>query len=126
MWRWTLLSWRDYAPFKGFWISQEAPLPDLILKAIVALVLLLFVGGVITSARHRSGLLIAGLAVVAFAAYRSTTILNSYYMWYLPPFMALLFIVAGYGLSELASVAPRPAIALGLILALAYALHIPF
>jgi hypothetical protein len=47
-------------------------------------------------------------------------------MWYLPPFMALLFIVAGYGLSELAARARWPAIALGTILAFAYALHLPF
>jgi hypothetical protein len=47
-------------------------------------------------------------------------------MWYLPPFTALLFIVAGYGLSELAAKVPRPAIALGMILSISYALHIPF
>jgi len=126
MWRFTLRSWRDYAPFKQFWISYEAPLPDVVLKAIVVLVLLLFLGGLITSALRKPGLLIAGVAVIAFVAYRNTTILNSYYMWYLPPFTALLFIVAGYGLSELAAVAARPAAALGLILALSYALHIPF
>jgi hypothetical protein len=38
----------------------------------------------------------------------------------------LFFIVSGYGLSELAAQAPRPAIPLGMILALSYALHIPF
>ncbi|HEX7517798.1 MAG TPA: hypothetical protein VF345_11005 [Chthoniobacterales bacterium] len=126
MWSFTIRAWRDYAPFKEFWLSYEAPLPDIVLKAIVALVLLLFVGGLVISAMRKPGLLIAGVAFIGFVAYRNSTIMNSYYMWYLPPFTALLFIVAGYGLSELAAKAPRPAIALGMILALSYALHIPF
>ena len=126
MWGFTVRSWRDYAPFKEFWLSYEAPLPDIALKMIVALVLLLFLGGLVISARRRSGLVIAGVAFIGFVAYRNSTILNSYYMWYLPPFTALLFIVAGYGLSELAREASRPASVLGVILALCYALHLPF
>ena len=126
MWRFTLISWRDYAPFKGFCFAEEAPLPDVVLKAIVALILLLFIGGMVLAARRKSGLLIAGMAFIGFVAYRNTTILNSYYMWYLPPFTALLFLVAGYGLSGLVAAGPRPAIALGLILASSYALHLPF
>ena len=47
-------------------------------------------------------------------------------MWYLPPFTALLFVLAGYGLSELAARARWPALALGMILAVAYALPMPF
>ena len=125
MWGFTVRSWRDYAPFKEFWLSYEAPLPDLALKMIVALVLLLFLGGLVLSARRKSGLVIAGVAFIGFVAYRNSTILNSYYMWYLPPFTALFFIVAGYGLSELAGKA-RPAIVLGMILALSFALHLPF
>ena len=126
MWNFTVRSWRDYAPFKEFWLSYQAPLPDLVLRAIVALVLLLFMGGLAASVMRKPGLLIAGLAFIAFVAYRNSTIMNSYYMWYLPPFTALLFIVAGYGLSELAAKGPRTAIGLGMILALSYALHLPF
>jgi len=126
MWGFTVRSWRDYAPFKEFWLSYDAPLPDLSLKIIVALVLLLFLGGLMVSARRKSGLVIGGVAFIGFVAYRNSTILNSYYMWYLPPFIALFFIVAGYGLSELAGKASRPAIALGMILALTYAMHLPF
>ena len=125
MWDFTVRSWRDYAPFKEFWLSYEAPLPDVVLEAIVALVLLLFIGGLVASALRKPGLLIAGVAFIGFVAYRNSTIMNSYYMWYLPPFTALLFIVAGYGLSELAAKGPRPAIALGIILEHFYALTIP-
>jgi hypothetical protein len=126
MWNFTLRSWRDYAPFKEFWVSSEAPLPDLVLKVIVALVLLLFLIGVLTALKRKPALLVAGAAFIGFVAYRNSTIMNSYYMWYLPPFTALLFIVAGYGLSELATRAPRPAIAVGMLLAFCYALHLPF
>ncbi len=126
MWGFTVRSWRDYAPFKEFWLSFEAPLPDISLKIILALVLLLFLGGLVSSARHKSGLVIAGIAFLGFVAYRNSTIMNSYYMWYLPPFTALLFIVAGHGLSELATKASWPASALGIILALCYALPLPF
>ena len=88
--------------------------------------LLLFAAGAIVSTFRKPGLLIAVAAVIGFVVYRNTTIINWYYMWYLPPFVALLFIVAGYGLSELAGKIPWPAVALGLILALAYAVHLPF
>jgi hypothetical protein len=75
MWNFTVRSWRDYAPFKEFWLSCETPLPDIALKAIVALVLLLFTGGLVISAMREPGLLIAGVAFIGFVAYR-----NSYYM----------------------------------------------
>jgi len=126
MWNFTIRSWRDYAPFKEFWVSSEAPLPNVVLKAIVALILLLAVGGTARAAMRKPALLVAALAVVGFIAYRNSTILNSYYMWYLPPFTALLFIVAGYGLSELSGRAQWPAMILGIILAFAYAVHMPF
>lgn len=126
MWAFTIRSWRDYAPFKEFWLASETPLPDASLKLIVGLVLLLFLFGLAMSVRRKPGLIIAGVAVIGFVAYRNSTILNSYYMWYLPPFVALLFLVAGYGLSELAGKGSWPANALGVILAICYALHLPF
>ena len=86
----------------------------------------LFVGGLSVSFVRRQGLLIAGIAFIGFVAYRNTTIMNSYYMWYLPPFVALLFLVAGYGLSELIAIGSRPAVAVALFLALSYAVHFPF
>ena len=126
VWAFTVKSWRDYAPFKEFWLAYHAPLPDILLKAIVSVVALLFVTGVIAAAIRKPGLLLPAAAVCGFALYRNTTILNSYYMWYLPPFVALLFIVASYGLSQIAERMPRPATLLGVALALCYALHLPF
>jgi hypothetical protein len=126
VWRFTLKSWRDYAPFKEFWLSYHAPLPDILLKAIVAIVILLFLGGLVVAALRKPGLLLPAAAVCGFLVYRNTTILNSYYMWYLPPFLALLFIVAGHGLSQFHERLPRPAALLGVTIAGCYALHLPF
>jgi len=126
MWQFTVESWRDYAPFKEFWQSYHAPLPDLALKAIVTAVVLLFVGGVVFGARRKPVLLLPAAAVCGFVFYRNTTILNSYYMWYLPPFVALAFIIAGYGVSQFYERFPKLAVPLGLALALCYSLHLPF
>lgn len=126
VWQFTLKSWRDYAPFKEFWLSYHAPFPDFLLKAIVALVILLFLAGAVIAAIRKPVLLLPVAAVGGFLVYRNTTILNSYYMWYLPPFLALLFIVAAYGLSQLSEHMPRLAAVLGVAVAFCYALHLPF
>jgi hypothetical protein len=126
IWHYTIRAWRDYAPLKEFDFADRVPISDIALKAVVAVVLLLFVGGLGMSIKRRQGLIIAGAAFISFVLYRNTTILNSYYMWYLPPFTALLFITAGYGLSELIAKGPQPGIALGVVLAFAYAVHLPF
>lgn len=45
-------------------------------------------------------------------------------MWYLPPFLALFFLLAAYGLAQ---IGPRfPAAVLGIGLVLLYSIHIPF
>lgn len=126
VWAFTTKSWRDYAPFKEFWLSYHAPMPDILLKAVVSVVILLFLGGVVAAAIRKPALLLPAAAVCGFVFYRNTTILNSYYMWYLPPFVALLFIVAGYGLSQLSERLPWPATVLGVSVAFCYALHLPF
>lgn len=46
-WNFTRESWRDYAPFKDFSFCYVAPLPDLVLQALVLAVLLLFVAGLL-------------------------------------------------------------------------------
>ena len=78
IWNFTIQSWRDYAPFKEFAMSYEAPLPDITLKAIVALVLLLVLVGVVFAVKRAPALLIAAAALVGFVAYRNSTIMNSY------------------------------------------------
>lgn len=126
IWNFTVGSWRDFAPFKQFWCVIEAPLPDIVLKIIVGAVVLLFLAGLMLGAFRQPKLLVAGAAVLGFLAYRNSTVMISYYMWYLPPFTALAVIVSGYALSQLALKAPGPASALGFVLAICYAMHLPF
>lgn len=129
VWDYTVSSWRDYAPFREFWVcfgQYPAPLPLLWLKGIVAAAAGLFLLGFLSSLYRRSGLLLAGIVALGFFAYRSGVVRNSYYMWYLPPFTALAFLVAGYGLSQLARLARIPSAILGGTLAAGYAMHLPF
>lgn len=125
-WRFLRESWCDYAPFREFCFSFTAPLPDLVLQAIVLAILLLFVAGLVASASHRNALFICSTAVASFLVYRNTIVLNHYYMWYLTPFLALAFLVAAYGLSQLALRLPWLAIPAGLILAFFYAFPLSF
>lgn len=129
IWNYVGDSWCDYVPFKEFWIARSfsAPLPDAVLKIILAILLLLAFGGLWTAIIRKSGpLLVAGAAVIGFLVYRNTTVLNSYYMWYLPPFLALAFIIAGHGLSQFAQSFPRLSCCIGPALGFCYAFHLPF
>jgi hypothetical protein len=47
-------------------------------------------------------------------------------MWYSTPFLALAFLVAGYGLSQLMARVAWLAVPVGVLVAFAYALHLPF
>jgi hypothetical protein len=125
-WQFLKESWSDYAPFREFTFCYAAPTGDLVLKIIVFAFLLLFLFGSLVSVRRRSALFLCGAAVIGFLIYRSTIVLNHYYMWYLPPFLALAFIVAGYGLSQLAIRFPKVAISIAMIIGGIYALHLPF
>ena len=89
-------------------------------------VALLFLVGLIMGAFRQPKLLVAGVAVLGFLAYRNSTVMISYYMWYLPPFTALAVVVSGYALSQLAIKAAVSASALALVLAGSYAMHLPF
>ncbi|HKP92579.1 MAG TPA: hypothetical protein VJS88_01690 [Chthoniobacterales bacterium] len=128
VWEYTRGSWADFVPFKEFCFSQpfSAPLPDPILKIVLAALVGLILTGLFFAARRQKVLLVVGAAVIGFLVYRNSTVQNSYYMWYLPPFMALGFVVAGYGLSAITSRIPMAGGILGPVLAFSYALHMPF
>lgn len=126
IWEFTVTSWRDYAPFKQFWCVIATPLPDIALKIVVGTVAFLFVAGLVLAGLRKPKLLIAGAAVIGFVAYRNSTVMISYYMWYLLPFTALGFVLAGYALSQMAAKAPWLATPIALALAGCYAMHLPF
>ncbi len=128
IWSYAGESWNSFTPFRQFWFAVQTPIPDAVLKGIVALVTALALLGVVRSFFQNWRLIPVAAFVAAFFVYRTGSTLSTYFMWYLPPFVALLFILAGYGLSAIASylrLVPVAAV-LGLGLAFAYAMHIPF
>jgi hypothetical protein len=121
-------SWREYVPFHEFWIARwlSAPVPDAALKTLLAIVALLFVVGTIRVVWQRSGLAIGAAAVLGFLFYRNTVVLNSYYMWYLVPFAALAMLVVAAGVTLVATRWRLGADAIAILIAFAYAMHLPF
>lgn len=127
VWNHFLQSWKNIAPFKEWFFVTHAPIADFFIAAAVAAVLLLAAAGVLRALRSREPHILAIASIFAiFVSYRSLSVLSTYYMWYLPPFLALLFLVAGYGLSWLACRESRLAMAVGIFVAVAYGIHIPF
>jgi hypothetical protein len=121
-------SWTSFAPFRQFWFAVQTPIPDAILKGVVASVTGLALIGVARSFLQHWRLLPVAAFIAAFFVYRTGSTLSTYFMWYLPPFVALLFIFAGYGLSGIATYSRLEPVAaiLSLGLAFVYAMHIPF
>ncbi|MGA2655221.1 MAG: hypothetical protein ABSF18_04505 [Gammaproteobacteria bacterium] len=123
----VLDSWRNMAPFKEWFFASEVPIPLSILAVTVASVILLSICGFIKAWQLRNKELLAISIILAiFIVYRSITQLSPYLMWYLPPFMALLFLLAAYGLSNVAIRHRYLASTLGCFIAIMYAIHIPF
>jgi hypothetical protein len=113
--------WKHIAPFREYWIAS-APVPDWVLQIIVASVALLAIAGSIRSLISGRRLLpVVGL-VFGFAVYRTLYAIDSYLMWYLPPFTALFFFLAAYGLDWVSKTSRSAAIVVGCDIALAYAI----
>ena len=126
IWDYAAESWKSVAPFREFWYAIGTPISDTVLRIIVALIIALALIGVGRSVFDNKRMLGIATFVAAFVIYRTGSVLPTYFMWYLPPFVALLFVLAGYGLSTIAAHNPPTAAVLGLAMAFVYALHIPF
>jgi hypothetical protein len=127
MWDYVLASWRHIAPFKQWVFAYAAPLPDATLLAVVAVVLALAsysVGRAVVD-RDWSVLLIAAV-LLSFLVYRCAAVINPYFMWYLPPFAALLFALTAKGVNALSGFSKALGGALACVIGLAYAMHPPF
>lgn len=120
-------SWENIAPFKEWDSEDKVPLPMFFIQATVSMVLLLaYYGTVGAIVKREWRLLTAAGAVLLFFSYRSLLQLNAYFMWYLPPFLAYLFIIAAYGISGIKRKYDKIAAGICIFLALMYAIHIPF
>lgn len=125
---WVSLSglWTSVAPFAQYFFTYRTPFPDFFLELVSLLFFLLFLSGFWGAIRTKSPLIAVGVFVLLFFAYRIQAQIPTYFMWYLPPVTALAAILVTAGLEQLRLSLPKPAAALSFILALAYAIHIPF
>ena len=120
--KYFLNSWKHFSPFWQTVFTIETPVPDLVLKVAVFLLVALFALGIVRSLAEDRRVGVLAAFVLVFLAHRASTLIPTYYMWYLPPFTALAAIVAAFGLSWLGRL---PGIAVGGALALAYAIPLP-
>jgi len=127
VWIYFKNSWENIAPFKEWYFEEEAPVPVFIIQAAVLMVLAMTIFGIVCAFLKKEWRLvtIAGI-VILFFLYRSLSRLSVYFMWYLPPFMALLLVIAAYGLSEIGWKNSKAAVSISVFLAIMYAMHIPF
>jgi hypothetical protein len=113
-------------PFREVWSTAGTPVPTPVLIAVTLVAAYLIVVGLVGSRKTPNfGPVVAFLAL--FFAYRVYFLpLIFYGDWYMPPFLALVMIVAALGMQRLASVTPRAPAVLATVLAVAYAIHMPF
>ena len=127
LWKFSLEYWKNIAPFREWFFTQSTPIPSVLPAITVELVLCMLAIGIIKAYRVRNGqLLFISLVLILFFSYQIASGMINYFMWYLPPFLALLFLIAGYGLSSIAKKHAYSAIFLSCFITLMYSMHIPF
>lgn len=118
-------AWKLFSPFYEAAAVFDAPFPNAILGAIVAVFLVAAVVGVLSSWRISLWRPVIAF-VVLFALYRVFALPPVYFHWYYPPFIAAVVILAAIGLTRLARLSQPAVVVLAVGLAAAYAVHIPF
>ena len=115
-----------FEPFHEVWSTAAAPLPGPVLIVIAVLVADLVAIGLV-ALRHVAGWAPVLVFLGLFFAYRVYFIpAINYYDWYLPPFLALVMIVAAVGLERVAAMRIAVTRTLAVALGVAFALHMPF
>jgi hypothetical protein len=113
-------------PFREVWSTAATPIPPPLLIAVTVVAAYLVVVGLVGSRRIPSFWPVTAF-IALFFAYRVYFLpLLFYGDWYLPPFLALVMIVAAFGMQRLTAVTPRLPTVLATVLAVAYAIHMPF
>jgi hypothetical protein len=118
--------WRQVAPFREFFFVVDAPISDTVLKSIVVLITLLAGYGLVIAIDKKSDILVVAIPVVGFVLYLNYFHVNPYFMWYMPPYTGLFFLVIAFGLSEASKKAHHVALGTSIVICLAYAAHLPF
>ena len=115
-----------FAPFYEDTLTTSAPLPLGLALFVTILMWMLVIKGVIATWRIPGWRAAVGFALL-FALYRALLLPGAYFDWYVPPHTAVLILLAGAGIASLRPLSrsdPRAAIAV--VLAIAFAMHLPF
>jgi len=115
-----------FAPFYEDTLTASAPIPLAVGYVVAAAVWTFAVLGAIRT-WHHPGWRAAILFAFGFAAYRVLLLPGAYFDWYVPPHTAVLILLAAAGLNSLHPL-PRfdPRVAIAGVLAIAFAVHLPF
>lgn len=82
--------------------------------------------GVVETLREEPINAMPAVFVVGFYIYHVVVLVPFYFMWYIPPVAAIVWVYAGIGLKKLFLRTEHWALAFGVVVALMYAVHIPF
>jgi hypothetical protein len=118
-------SWKHIAPFREFWFVASTPLPDSVLQFVVEALVALAIVGSVESVRRDWRFLPVVLFLWGFVAYRLLFTVNPYFMWYLPPFMSLLFVFAAVGVAVIWRMNRATGWAVAVGYSVLYSMHLP-
>lgn len=118
--------WKHIAPFRQYAAVNATPVPDLLLKLVVLLLVAFALLGAFRASLANRRILAIVVLVAGFIGYRTLTANGPYSMWYLPPFMALFLLLAGAGVTYASLWAKIPTTILASAIALAYATPLVF
>lgn len=114
-----------FTPFFEDGVTVAAPLP----AGVLAVAGLAFVGLALLGAwttRRVAGWWAPLVYLAAFAGYWALLLPLGYFMWYQPPFLAAMAILAGVGIARLARRHPPVGLAAAVAMCAAFAMHLPW
>ena len=125
VWSYFLDAWKPLAPFLEYRMVATTPVPSWLLLVVVGALLGSAIYGLYFGAKQTPKALVPTAALLLFAIYRVGFTIDPYFMWYLPPFVALTVVFSGVGVSHL-ELPPRGRSAIAIFVLLPYAIQIPF
>jgi hypothetical protein len=116
----SLNSWERVAPYFSNYFASSGLIPRTVGVWIVAVLVVLFLVGVVRIGRISLIWAIPALMVPAFVLYVGFFNVSNYHMWYVPPFSAVLILYAGVAFNLFPQVYPVIKYAVASALVIAY------
>jgi hypothetical protein len=121
-----ILLGHSFAPILEFDEAWTFTGVGVVVELVASLAIALACAGVWAAARRDRLWVLPAVFVAGFFAYVVILLVPGYFMWYLPPVMAVVFLYVGAGLDELLRQRHRWRVGVAVLLLVAYAFHIPF